>query len=72
MPNPVKWCTHCQKDTHDTAKCWSTHAAPAQPFNYPPPVRGLAPEWLPSAILAAVRAAPRPPPQDLRYDPELS
>lgn len=66
-----KWCKHCQKDTHDDAECWSTRAVPAQPFiGFPPPVRDPAPEWLPSAILAAVKAAPRMPPQDLRYDPE--
>jgi hypothetical protein len=24
----ARWCKHCQKDTHSTADCWSTHTVP--------------------------------------------
>lgn len=24
----MKWCKWCQKDTHNSEECWSTHAVP--------------------------------------------
>ena len=65
-----KWCNHCQKDTHDDAKCWSTRSVKHEPlYLREMPCLNLTPPGHLTKLAAFLASLPKLPPDPEGIDP---